>query len=1469
MTETTVERSNNKHLAALGLDLGVFAVKAVLLKGNQISKISYPTAGKPREAACRCLEYLLAGCGERPVRCGLVGHNAGLLSPELGIAPLLEIEALQAGLAYTDTGTGATVLSLGHENMYYLELDEAGKITHFNRNTQCAAGSGAFWYQQATRMGYNDREMAEIALNSGNAVPISGRCAVFAKSDMTHAINDGATLGAVAAGMARALVDTIFTGVAQNRVRGPGTLILAGGVAENKAVLKYLREYTDASGVALTVPALHRYLGALGAAVKGQPIPAKSLHALTGQKPERYVPKNPLPPLDPEKVVYLESNGSNPAGTNHDSVYLGVDCGSVSTKCALLDRGGRYIGGVYLPTSGRPALQILALMKEVEQRYGKLLEHAHLIACTTGSGRFLSQKILEAEFAVDEITCQAEGIKQAFPDAADLAIFEIGGEDSKFLQLKDRVLCDYNMNPVCAAGTGTFLENLAELLGINMIGEFSKKAFAAAYAIDLGDTCTLLSQSTLASAAARGLPLEAQLASLAYASARNYLGKTVERRLLEGKLIFTGATAKNRALAAALAAECGRSITVPPRPELTGALGAAMMARSLHRQNPGTGRSFRGLRQLNSYSAEQRTCRSACEHKHRCTLHVITFARGKKFIYGDRCGKYSAREKAGPASALPDYARRREELFFSAAGKPPGGGPSVGLARCALFYDLYPFWGAFFRMLGARVVLTEPSGPATLEKGKSALDTEMCLPMEINVGHYRELAERAPDYIFLPEVVDLKPLPWAPRWPRAFTCSLLQTMEGTMVNSLTLDRSRLLTAQLNYREGPVRIKDQLRPAAQKLMGTAFSENLFRRAVKAGYAAMKTFERSMEEESRLILEELRKSSNMLAALFLSRSYTVYDEFISKDSLRHAREAGLPALPHEFMLYYLQGWYEGRITSRFLDPFKKEFKSYLAGVLGKMDHIYPAQLQKMLSSAIFALFLNRKAAHTGLPLFHLVLHDPFKCGPNTMFRHYLGNLAPYLRLTLDEHTAPAGLITRLEAFKNTYRSGHKHLHRAETLSAKAVSVASRTWDRLLIPEMSLHAHTFAAMFRRFGVDAALLPRSADPDLTLARRCANGEECLPFLQNLQDYLEYFRDNPSASEVNTVFFQGQAAGPCRFGFYAPTQALAINRAGFGAARVCAVGLVDALLRFGLGYALLLFSGMTSMDLLYKMLHRSRPYEKEKGASNRLFELCSKRLLDLLEQSRFNVLQLPSGSYRQPFEALLTESASAFAALPCTGQRRPLILLGGEFYVRWDSRCNEEIIEQIESAGGEVCLAPATEVGNFTAYVNYREACSRYRSHRNLLTYSLKKGYGLLNSLAHRDHHRLEKAAAKMLRGLEEPPPGEIKEEALKYITDHYGGEPPMTLGRAASLARRGCAAGAIFVAPFNCMPGSYVEAQQGLMQKETGLPMLTVYYDGKKNANRREQISGLVYQAGQNLRSACEKAGKTPSPATSRPRR
>ncbi len=1444
-----VQHSNShKSLPGLGLDMGVFAIKGVLVDDDRVKKYSLPASGQPVEAAQKCLNYLLEGYHGQEIRFGLVGHNARLIAESLGVKPMLEIQSLQLGLSFMHLKTDAA-LSLGHENMHYLELDEDGTVSFFNRNGQCAAGSGAFWYQQATRMGYDDKELAEVALEADNAVPISGRCAVFAKSDMTHAINEGATQNSVSAGMAKALVDTVITSVTQNRLQGPARMVTIGGVAENKAVMKHLNDFARDKSVEIEIPEDHQYLNALGAAQNKEVISTTKLKYNLPVN-STFKPEHPLPPLDQSKVHYLKHKEiENIDDYDLSIVYMGVDCGSVSTKCMLLDNTGEIIGGVYLPTTGKPALQVLELMKKVHETYGHLLEKSRIVACTTGSGRFLSQKILNAEYAVDEITCQAEGVKYLFKEGETLSIIEIGGEDSKFLQIKDGVLYDYNMNPVCAAGTGTFLENLAELLGVKIEEEFSHRAFNAEYAMDLGDTCTLLSQSTLMAAASRGLPLESQLSSLAYSSARNYLSKTVENRPLSGKVVFTGATAKNQALASAFAAESGKDIYIPPQPELTGALGSALVARNFYqRGEPGTF-SFRSLQELNSFQLDKKNCQAECRHEHNCTLNVIRFNDGSKFIYGDRCGRYSDWKKSGAPSEHPDYAGRREEIFYRAAGDTSSQGPSIGIARCGLYYDFFPFWSAFFCELGARTVVSSPTTEDTLERGKRWLDSEMCYPMKVLVGHYHELKEKDLDFIFVPEVINTGPLPWAKQWPRSFTCPLMQTISGTVINSLELKQDKVLYAQLNYREGREQIKRQLQPVAKKLLSEDFTEKQFLRAINAGYQAIEKYEREMEEESRMMMETLLENPDQVVAVFLSRPYTIYDDFVAKGSLRYARQKGLTAIPQDFFLAYLKGWYSGNFSSPILDPYREELNDYFQEMLEKMDNIYPAQLQRMVSTALLVRFLNERSSQTGLPLLQLVLQDPFKCGPNAMLRHYLSSLSGYLRLTLDEHTAAAGMITRLEAFKNTTLSRNGY-QAPEFYSARTYSVKSREWDKILIPDLTLHAHTLAALFRNLGVDAQVLPQSPDKDLTLARRRVNGEECLPFIQNLQDFLEYLLHRPQEEEnKNLVFFQGWACGPCRYGMYAPTQSLVLNKAGYGEGRICAIKYEEAIQRFGLGFGVGFFSSSLALDLLYKMLYSTRPYEINRGSAEELFNYYTDKLCRIMENFNFKPTQLPHGSYLKPLEKMLQEAAEDFCALPLRQELRPLILVGGEFYVRFDERCNQDIIRKIEEAGGEACLAPTSELLSYTLYIQLQEAIEAYRLNKSPGNLANKATKNMINWMVHRDEVRLARAANKMISGKEEPPPAEIMRNAKNYVPRHYGGEPPMTIGRTAAYAGRERVAGAVFVAPFTCMPGSVVEAQMSALQKELNIPIITVYYDGKEYANRDELVEGLVFQARQML--------------------
>ena len=240
---------------------------------------------------------------------------------------------------------------------------------------------------------------------------------------------------------------------------------------------------------------------------------------------------------------------------------------------------------------------------------------------------------------------------------------------------------------------------------------------------------------------------------------------------------------------------------------------------------------------------------------------------------------------------------------------------------------------------------------------------------------------------------------------------------------------------------------------------------------------------------------------------------------------------------------------------------------------------------------------------------------------------------------------------------------------------------------------------------------------------------------------------------------------------------------------------------------------------------------------------------MQILEKYRFSIVHLLSKKHLQPLEELLQEACEAFSQVPRTGERRPLILIGGEFYGRLDDRCNRDIIRKIEKEGGEVSLAPASELFSYTALINYLEACTAFKLNKNLSRYLQKVGLGFALHLAHREEKLLSEAARELLAHLKEPSPQEIRHYSRKYVSDHYGGEPPMTIGRVCALARQTDVDGAVFVAPFTCMPGSVVESQMGPLREELDFPMVAVYYDGKENANREEFIRSLVFQAKQRL--------------------
>lgn len=313
--------------------------------------------------------------------------------------------------------------------------------------------------------------------------------------------------------------------------------------------------------------------------------------------------------------------------------YLGVDVGSVSVNLALTDRSGHLIYRRYLRSRGAPVTVVIEGLREMRSALGEGLNIAAV--CTTGSGRRLLGRVLGADQEKNEITAHAFGALAVCPDVE--AVLEIGGQDSKLILLSDGVVTDFAMNTVCAAGTGSFLDQQAARLGIS-IGELAVRATRAARATPIAGRCGVFAESDMIHKQQAGHPLDEILAGLCDALVRNYLNNVGRGKEIRPPAVFQGGVAANRGIRQAFERRLGFSLRVPEHYDIMGALGAARIARA--EAVPGQLSRFRGFDRLDG---EIRTRAFVCaDCANNCEIIEIIRNGRRDFCIGGRCGKFDA-----------------------------------------------------------------------------------------------------------------------------------------------------------------------------------------------------------------------------------------------------------------------------------------------------------------------------------------------------------------------------------------------------------------------------------------------------------------------------------------------------------------------------------------------------------------------------------------------------------------------------------------------------------------------------------------------------------------------------------------------------------------------------------------------------------------------------------------------------------
>lgn len=1387
---------------SLGLDIGSGSAKAVVLDQfhNMLYSCYKPTKGRPLQVAAEIFQEVEQGFAKEDlVSMTCTGTGGRQLANILDLPSVNEIVCHTKGVEWLHP-EARTIIDIGGEDAKMILVERSPKqglhIQDFALNTVCAAGTGAFLEQQAARLGYSIEEFSQLGLKSKNVPAIAGRCTVFAKSDMIHLQQIGAADYEIIVGLCFAIVRNLKTNIARGKKIIP-PLVFQGGVAANLGVRRAVRELLVQQDRDLIIPKHFKLMGCLGAALIG----LKTDHPRVYPGLKRLLPCLDLDLEDADRMSGLKpiagQSCDEPGRSLADRrlhrdqsqkiqrVYLGLDVGSVSTNLVLLTIDGnealpgrsspKLLAKSYLPTAGRPLEAVKQGLTALRAQVKGDFQVAGV--GSTGSGRFLCGDFLGADVIRNEITAQATAARAIEPGVE--TIFEIGGQDSKYISLKDGVIVDFTMNKVCAAGTGSFLEEQSVRLDIG-IEKFGELALSGSRPVKMGERCTVFMQSDLVHFQQRGVSGPNLAAGLCYSVVANYLNKVVERRAIGETILFQGGTALNKGIVAAFEQVLDKRVLVPENNEVSGAIGAALLA-----AQAGTGPSrFKGFDLSDrSYTTEVFECQGCLNL---CEIRKITLeGEDRPMFYGHRCEKYDPKI-SDSREDQPDLVRERERVMEELCPRTEAGrNMRIGIPRALFLQEWFPFFSALFQYLGYTVVLSDQTNKTLTAQGASLVVTETCLPIKAAHGHVRNLIDKGLKRIFLPQISEL---PGLDQTRPGKVCPYVQGLPWTIRAAYDFQGEgiELLSPVLHLGRGQ-KGRDQEWKALARSLGCNLKT--MRKGVNQAWNIQNRITERFRQMGRAFLQEVEAGKK--AVLIVGRPYNALDPGMNMDLSQKLKKLGILAVPLDFL------------------PWEESVET------GEM---YWAYGQKILAAGE----LLRK-----FPDLYPVFVTNFSCGPDAFILHFFQKQIgsrPFLELEIDEHTADAGVLTRLEAFWDSIPE-----KRTEEFGCNLFSVRQSGYRKdliLYLPNMCDHLHPFAAALAANGVQTRMCLPSDDETMRLGRTHTKGKECLPAVITTGDILKVTRQADFDPE-HAAFFMPAAGGPCRFGLYHLLHRLVLDQVGLQQVAVYAPSqsftLYEDLGILGSDFSKRAWKGVVAVDFLQRFVQETRPYVSDRSE-------CQKAYTYFLNEISRAVFE------GQDLLEILFQASKRFQAFRVREEKKPVVGIVGEIYVRSNPFANEYLVQNLEELGVEAWLP---SIGEWIHYMNHTAKLAAWRE---------GEGKGWLKMVLEIFYqNRIEKRLAKKedgwLRSAGEPKAKHLLRKASPFIHQSFEGEAILSIGKSLDYMDRGVD-GIINVMPFTCMPGGVVDAVFRRLKRVKDIPMMSLTYDGQTRTNTGNRLEAFVHQ-------------------------
>ena len=1426
----------------LGLDIGSTTVKAVLLDAGHVVFSDYRRHHADARGEVR---RLLADIAQRWSGAGVRAAVTG--SGGLQVADLLGVPFVQEVIAGTEAverfhPDADVVIELGGEDakITYLKPTPEQRM-----NGTCAGGTGAFIDQMATLLRTDASGLNALASRYATLYPIASRCGVFAKSDVQPLLNQGAAHADIAASVFQAVATQTISGLACGRpIRG--NLVFLGGPLHFLPELRaaYVRTLAGQVDSFTTPPDAQLYV-ARGAALlaSGEPRTLDGLlTALDAAADAGPSHTATLPPLfaDAAARATFEARhaaASVPQGRLRDAngpLFLGLDAGSTTIKCVVMDADGTILHTHYAGNGGDPVAAAIAIVREVRE---SIPAGAHLArCCVTGYGEGLVQAALRIDAGEIETMAHYRAADRLSPGVT--SVIDIGGQDMKYLRVRGGALDSIAVNEACSSGCGSFLQTFAETMGTD-VRAFAAAALAAEHPVDLGSRCTVFMNSSVKQAQKEGASVGDIAAGLSYSVVRNALYKVIKLRdadALGERVVVQGGTFLNDAVLRAFELLTGREVVRPDIAGLMGAYGAALTAQ--RGWEPGTVTSLMELDELDGFSVEttRRTCKLCQNH---CGLTISSFPDGSRHVSGNRCERGASLEARPQRSDIPDlYDYKYKRLFaYRRLTDAKATRGALGIPRVLNMYENYPLWFTILTSLGFKVMLSGRSNHDLFAAGMETIPSEnVCYPAKLAHGHIEWLLDRGVTTIFYPCVSLEQPSFEAS--DHHFNCPVVAFYPQVLAKNL----DRLREPGVRFLDPFVNLADPDK-LAERLVeifeadGVTLAEA--QTAVAAGFAEDAAYKADVLAEGRRALEYMAQHGRR-GIVLAGRPYHVDPE------IHH----GIP-----------------------------EMITQLGMVVLTEDAVADApRLERPLrvrDQWTYHSRLYEAAARVGTePELHLVQLNSFGCGLDAVTTDQVQEILEsagdvYTVLKIDEVSNLGAATIRLRSLKAATAE-------RRPASAEVVTYApdvragggypvfdkqARRHHTLYAPQMApIHFRLIVPVLRRVGYDVQLLEHASREDVEVGLRYVNNDVCYPAIMVIGQLINAFIDGGADPDTSSVIIT-QTGGMCRATNYAGMLRKGLADAGFAQVPVLAVsaqGLEESP-GFTLSPALIhkAIQAIVVGDVLQNVLLRTRPYEKEPGAADALYRHWDTVAAEFFSTGGWSATLGRRIRYRW----LISRIVEAFDALPLADvPRRPRVGLVGEILVKFSPDANNDAVRVIESEGCEAVLPDLLPF-----FMMSLHTAGWKLDHLGVGTprgVKLQQGAVWLIEQYQRPARRALAAAS---RGFTVAPPlAEVARRAESIVSlGTTAGEGWLLVGEMMELIEDGCP-NIVVAQPFACLPNHVVG--KGVFRELRRLypeaNVVAIDYDpGASEVNQLNRIKLMVATAHKNAgRIRAEKLGPRP---------